>query len=1304
MAADPWAGFDTKTTTKAPAKPAAKTKAPAKDPWAGFNGQATSSSRTQTYSGEVQKGTSPPPKKDKGFGGFLKRAGKGLENTVVNAPRGLVHITAALPGEIARSAGADTSHGTANMFKTLLIGQDAKKVPKGQEAHGTAEKVATVLRGGVSPREAANALPGESTSEAMRRTNPIIAGFADSAGRTANRLSHPQALARDYWADPVGSLVEDAANLSIVLGPVAKGLDTVAEGSRASSLAGRAAEGANKIAALPFKPYELAVQGGGKLFGRAAASEGALGDVIRLTRMDPESRALRRETLQPGQEAISEATGQQVKLGQRVDKLVHDPVEQQAMYVIGEHQGPALAAVRAHLGEEGLAKFVDDTFHGSVSHEAAHLAADVAEGKAPELAARIDQALQVGREGAGGRAERAAAYVDRPSREAQLGFEPLPGKVEAATEPFQRALTKQRATLQLAQDRATAARARAGEVSDTAAGRAEQRGVATADRALATARSRFERAIARQEDRAVTAADRATSQRDLAEAAKTPRPLNLDRVTTRAEGLAQRGVAQTERAGRLFDTGAASTLAAREAAARTGERFGSAIESAAQQGVAPGRAIGRAAERSAQADRLARMESRRVNLLRDKLGRLPEEATAKPITTFGEGASVGGAEARAAQAERVANLAGRRVTSLEDRIGKITRLTEQDVASAPARLRPVLEVNRRAANALIGHVNDLRAQGLHDSANLVEHSIEDLPRTLKALQDAGVDPEHFIHVQAGDKATSAGVAGGSLPKVRKARSERFRSDSLHFDRSVRAQVQGEIDEARTVIAREAAEKVAQMPFATKLGQGPLEGLHSAEEAKAAGYVPWNPSALFEKPSRMRKASDIDLALGTGPQTTFIPEHIFDGFKSYFSDPKYEKLLRKLYDQPIQAWKVSVLALNPSWNVGNVMGNMVLATLGAGVNPIDLGRHIIEAVKQYRASGPRGEREFAPPRRLLTAGPTHQEFSFLRAPSDELLGGTKAGAVVKAGSAPLRAVARGGYAMNEFIDNVGRSAVYLAKKEKGLSDEAAVKESLKAMGDFSRMTPFERRVVRRVIPFYAWQRHITQLAFRLPFEHPLRVAWTMNLANLYGQPDFGLDNLPAYLRGAIDLPGGKSLLETSRFFPFGDAGRVLDPKGIVSSLSPAIKLGVANTLGVNLSKGGKPFTRPSGTGRFDEFGNPLPTAPSILKQLEDLVPQKRVLDALTGRDKVVRYDTGDPIIQGRSTKSVGHPMPSGRSTSQGVLRYLGIPIDNRDEAIQTAQRIKDKQDQTARQRANRGKPIPKKVSTKAKTAKDPWAGF
>ncbi|MGH9266840.1 MAG: hypothetical protein ACRD0D_01545, partial [Acidimicrobiales bacterium] len=593
--------------------------------------------------------------------------------------------------------------------------------------------------------------------------------------------------------------------------------------------------------------------------------------------------------------------------------------------------------------------------------------------------------------------------------------------------------------------------------------------------------------------------------------------------------------------------------------------------------------------------------------------------------------------------------AGQVVASTRARAAAEVAAAEASLVAAPARLRPVLGANR-AARLVLGRAElELRSLGSTAAAERVAAAAAALPGDLAGLAAAGVDVGHFIHVRFDDDRPGPAAAGPGLPRIRKARSERLRAGSPEYDRSLTAQVRGEIDELKAASARTTAAKIAASPVAQEFA--------SVAEAGRAAYTAWDPASPFEKAAQATST------------TVYIPDHVFRAFRAYFRDPNWDRVLNLTYDRGTRVFKATVLALSPSWQVGNLGGNILMATLGAGVSPVALAASTAKVVAEWRRSGPPGERALPGPARLFGASP-RTEYLARTAP------GAKApNRAVSALGAPVRA----SYRLNAFIDDVGRSAVFMARKAKGETDEAALRLALRAMGDFARMTPFERRVVRRILPFYAWMRHSTQLSLRLPVEHPLRVAWVLHTGDVLGE-DETLGGLPEHLRGGIPLGGGR-VLATANIFPFRPV--VGDLEGLSSSLAPQLKLGLVNlpgspARGVNPLTG-RPYSRPQGTGRLDELGRPLPTAPGLLKQVTDISPQKRLFEGLSGRSDVVRFESGDPVLTrvGRGRAARYETIPADRSAAAYVGRAFGLNVLSRATLEKMLERARERREDEAR---------------------------
>jgi len=255
-----------------------------------------------------------------------------------------------------------------------------------------------------------------------------------------------------------------------------------------------------------------------------------------------------------------------------------------------------------------------------------------------------------------------------------------------------------------------------------------------------------------------------------------------------------------------------------------------------------------------------------------------------------------------------------------------------------------------------------------------------------------------------------------------------------------------------------------------------------------------------------------------------------------------------------------------------------------------------------------------------------------------------------------------------MDEMSRSITFLDQVGKGVDPAEAVSESLRTIGDFNRLTPRERSLVRRVFPFYTWLKHVTQLTARLPFEHPGRIAGIHAIGQLYG-PEPGTEefeqfgNFPFFgnLTGGVPGLAEGEVLRTQFLNPFGST---FDPlSGIQGSAgpldaarrvalggsSPFIRAG-AGLFGTTVSPSGSIFTTPN-RGIGDRLG--------VLREAAiNLTPQGRTVANLL-RDDVQRDALGQPRTEPftafgfRGERQVQNPNRLPRGISD-LIGLAGIP--------------------------------------------------
>jgi hypothetical protein len=135
-------------------------------------------------------------------------------------------------------------------------------------------------------------------------------------------------------------------------------------------------------------------------------------------------------------------------------------------------------------------------------------------------------------------------------------------------------------------------------------------------------------------------------------------------------------------------------------------------------------------------------------------------------------------------------------------------------------------------------------------------------------------------------------------------------------------------------------------------------------------------------------------------------------------------------------------------------------------------------------------------------------------------------------APLKAVRQA----KDDIYNLIKEADFYGRIEQGHTPEAAAAAVKAAHGDYSAMTPFERAVMRRVIPFYSWTRHNLPWTLEQLVEQPGGATATAIKMTAGLRKDQGF--IPEYIGEGLALPVGQESDGTQRFFsrtglPFED---------------------------------------------------------------------------------------------------------------------------------------------------------------------------
>lgn len=535
---------------------------------------------------------------------------------------------------------------------------------------------------------------------------------------------------------------------------------------------------------------------------------------------------------------------------------------------------------------------------------------------------------------------------------------------------------------------------------------------------------------------------------------------------------------------------------------------------------------------------------------------------------------------------------------------------EADPANWPARYRQVAPQAQRVVSVL----TDRAAQAdktLAGSGDLYRQMAADIPTTLRQMVDAGIDPAHVIGGKGLDQTYGSPTRGE--PTVRK-----LGAQNQKLAGAIPAGPQ-----ERSVYERQQTHRIVTNETAVRLDAtyGQTAGAHFpgatgsdlTGQLRQANLTAWDP-ARWQNPLPPDQVT---------PATRVIPTALYESFVKGNKSGD----LANLYDRGIRAGKGVNLALSPYFQAAVAVGDSVRAMVGGGLGPIEFGKGLLDAARALHAQP--GTVENLYPQELAQGQSLEQR---------DYLAGRPQGTT---SSNPLRHPVQAGWKLSGYVQSLERVGSYFAQQSKGLSPAAALGETMKVLGDFHNLTPFQQNVVRRIVPGVAFYKVIGTLAAHLALDTPERLAWIGYLARnttpagstspTWLSPIGSLTGIPALalpIRAAIAAAGGHT-----------------SSKG-VSGLFEAPKLSSAGT------------AVPSGP----LVGARLGELPYTLGQLA--LPYKLAFAAT--HPNVARYQTGEPILS--KTAPAGTPYPGG--TLGGILYAAGIGGGGKT-AVQTAKAAKTK---------------------------------
>lgn len=379
-----------------------------------------------------------------------------------------------------------------------------------------------------------------------------------------------------------------------------------------------------------------------------------------------------------------------------------------------------------------------------------------------------------------------------------------------------------------------------------------------------------------------------------------------------------------------------------------------------------------------------------------------------------------------------------------------------------------------------------------------------------------------------------------------------------------------------------------------------------------GYVPFNPDSFLKfyrgaidlNEATLRKIEElgnIDTALKEAIQEAIakmpddvveylgvtknnkiyqIPQEVAD---TLMSGKNKKGLAGSMYDMLTAGFKRKVLGMSPKWFMNNRIGNGIMAGL-KGVLPQDYIRALNKDIDKYIPKEILGNSLYEAEKTIIgrTGGGDRGAFGntmrFLGGEfidTSELKGMQKAINALALPGKAINTITDAMFAFNQKFETLERKATYLrnvdkigkkmikttgqniVKQEellKYVSDnpellEQAIKGVDDTLGDYINMTAVERRVIRKIVPFYSWFRTITRYTLSLAETNPIRADLVNKLMQISAEDR---EDLPEYQRGSVDtgyygdVTGKPLVVNYEHSIPFSTFADTADnPTGVLN---------------------------------------------------------------------------------------------------------------------------------------------------------------
>jgi len=343
------------------------------------------------------------------------------------------------------------------------------------------------------------------------------------------------------------------------------------------------------------------------------------------------------------------------------------------------------------------------------------------------------------------------------------------------------------------------------------------------------------------------------------------------------------------------------------------------------------------------------------------------------------------------------------------------------------------------------------------------------------------------------------------------------------------------------------------------------------------------------------------------------------------------LILRAYDKTLNLLKGYMTVVNPGFHMRNFYSNYWLLYLKDGMKAFDpvshldaisiqlakrrpnkfinIGNKIVKVDELYEMSGKLGVRRTGFIRSDVAEYLSQRIEWLLKPKAQRMLARLNP---FSREFAPMKA----GDIAGGFIEDNARLVGWLNDLKRGMSFEDAARNTKKFMIDYTDLSLFEKNVLKRIYPFYAWLRKNSVLQAEQLFKQTGKFALIPKLKNYIESfsEDVNDKYLPDYYEdlAAIRTPlkiGGQPLYFNPNF-PWQDLSKLTRPKELISGINPMLKVPAELVL-----------NREAYFGRDINIPGGLKPAPRYMQALENIIPFEKFLPGAEKGKEGQLYLTG-----------------------------------------------------------------------------------